>query len=134
MPYSIRYDPECDCLFASMEGDIDMQTLTEFGKEVGKLISEHGCKRILNDVRKIKIKLSTLEIYNLPKFVESLGIDRSVKRAVIVSQDFDQLRFFETVSRNVGQLLELFTDTDKPSMFRSAEEARDWLGLPAASE
>jgi hypothetical protein len=116
-----------------MEGDIDIETVTEFGKEAGKLLSKHGCKRILNDARKANVKLSTLEIHDLPQFIETAGVDPLCKRALIVSQDFDDYKFFENVSLLKGHMLGIFADTETFSIFRSAEEARDWLGLPPAT-
>ena len=32
MSYTIRYDPENDCIMASMEGDMDLNKLREFAK------------------------------------------------------------------------------------------------------
>ncbi len=113
-----------------MEGDIDMEMLKEFGKELKTQQSEHDCKRMLNDLRKAKIKLSTVQIYDLPKFIESMGIDPSTKRAVIVSQDLENLQFFETVSYNVGHLVKVFVVTHNSSYFHKVQEARQWLGLP----
>ncbi|MHC5060246.1 MAG: hypothetical protein ACYTFK_04075 [Planctomycetota bacterium] len=130
MPYTVRYDSACDCIFAAMEGDIDMEMLRKFGKEIKTQQSEHDCKQILNDLQKAKIKLSTVQIYDLPKFIESIGLDRSTKRAIIVSQDLENSHFFETVSYNVGHLVKVFVFTNKSSYLQKVQEAKSWLGLP----
>ena len=129
MRYSVHYDSKYDCVFARIEGEIEMKELDDFAKEVVKQTSEHDCRRLINDLRKAQVKLSTLELYELPHFIEGAGLDRLCKRAVVVSQDFDDYRFFENISRRRGHLVEIFADSDKFSIFRDMEKAKEWLGL-----
>ncbi|MHC4243534.1 MAG: hypothetical protein ACYS3N_16910 [Planctomycetota bacterium] len=129
MSYNVYYDSERDCVFASMEGDIDIKQAKEFAHEATKLISAHNCRRLLNDLRKANMKLSTIEIYDLPTYISDAGLDRLCKRALVVSQDFEDYKFFENVSSNHGHLVEVFADSDEFSIFQNVDKAQDWLGL-----
>jgi hypothetical protein len=129
MSYNVYYDSEHDCIFASMEGEINIEQVKDFAQEIAKLTSEHNCRRLINDLRKANVKLSTMEIYELPTYLSNAGLDPLCKRALIVSQDFDDYLFFENVSRNQGHLVEAFTDSEKFSIFRNLETAKEWLGL-----
>lgn len=75
------------------------------------------------------MKLSTIEIYDLPTYISEAGLDRLCKRALIVSQDFEDYKFFENVSSNHGHLVKVFSDSDEFSIFRNTEEAEEWPGL-----
>jgi hypothetical protein len=112
------YDQENECIMASMEGDVDMNLLREFVKSMTQELENNNCNKMLNDVRKINLKLSTLEIYNLPKFIMEAGIKQTCKRALVVNNDFDDVSFFETVSLNQAQYVKIFQDPD---------EALSWL-------
>ena len=129
MSYNVYYDSERDCVFASMEGDIDINEVKEFAQEVVKQTTAHDCRRLLNDLRKANFKLSTIEIYDLPTYISDAGLNRLCKRALIVSQNFEDYKFFENVSSNHGHLLKIFTDSDEFSIFRKVEKAEEWLGL-----
>lgn len=133
MRYSVQYDSKNDCVFASVEGDVEMEALEQFAEEVVKQASEHNCRRLVNDLRKAKVKLSTLELYDLPHFIENAGLDRLCKRALIVSRDFDDYRFFENISLRRGHLVEVFADSDKFSVFGDVEQAKEWLGLESSN-
>ncbi|MHC4266649.1 MAG: hypothetical protein ACYSUK_12085 [Planctomycetota bacterium] len=87
MPYEIRYDAKTDCVYSCYEGEIDKQMAEEYAVEIIKVLREHSCLRSLNDMRKAKVKLSTMEIYEYPIYLEQLGYERLVKRALVVSQD-----------------------------------------------
>jgi hypothetical protein len=136
MAYKVIYNPEEDCVHASIEGDVDLAMAQRYAREITKQLRAHHCLRLLNDMRKASIKLSTMDIYDLPAWIEArmeeAGVTRSCKRALLVSRDFNDYKFFETVSRNHGHLLEVFADSEKTGIFRDIATAREWLGLPTA--
>ncbi|MHC4842359.1 MAG: hypothetical protein ACYTFM_13140 [Planctomycetota bacterium] len=134
MSYKIRYDAKSGCVYSCIEGEVDKETIEEYAVEIVKVLQEHSCLRSLNDMRKAKVKLSTMEIYDLPIYLENLEYDRLVKRAIVVSQDFEDYRFYETVSHNYGHLVEIFSDSDKFNLFRDMEKAKEWLGIEAKPE
>jgi len=118
MAFHVAYDPQCDCLIGEFIGSIDHEKLEEYALEVAEAAKEHGCRRILNDLRKAEVRFSTTEIIEIPGFLETTGIDRSWKRAVVVSQSLEDYRFYETTALNRGYTVKIFTDLT---------EARDWL-------
>jgi hypothetical protein len=133
MPYSVKYHPKFDCVFAKIEGKIDIKIAQEFAKEAIKQTAEHNCRKLLNDLRKAQVKLSTFDIYHLPSSIEKAGLDHLCKRALLVSRDFDDYRFFENISRSHGHLVEIFTDSDTFSLFRNIRRGNTVarLALPA---
>jgi hypothetical protein len=58
------------------------------------------------------------------------GVLNSVKK--LVSRDFNDYEFFETVARNHGHLVAVFADPNKTGIFRDIAQAREWLGLTPA--
>jgi hypothetical protein len=132
MTYQVVYDPDEDCVHGRIEGQVDLALVHEYAKEIIRQLSAHNCLRFLNDMRQASVTLSTVDIYDLPAWIEEAGMDRSCKRALLVAKDFDDYLFFETVSRNHGQLVEVFADRSQTAIFRDLAEARAWLGLPAA--
>lgn len=133
MAYKVTYNPDEDCVHASIEGDVDLAMAQRYAREIIKQLRAHHCLRLLNDMRKASIKLSTMDIYDLPAWIEErieeAGVSRSCKRALLVAKDFRDYEFFETVSRNHGQLLEVFADSRITGIFHDISKADAWLGL-----
>jgi hypothetical protein len=136
MPYKVVYNADEDYVHATIQGKVDLALVHRYSREIIKQLNTHHCLRVLNDMRKASPELSTLDIYELPAWLEEeaeeAGIDRSCKRALVVARDFDDYQFYETVSRNHGHLLEVFADSNKTGLFRDMTKAREWLGLTPA--
>jgi hypothetical protein len=136
MAYKVTYNPDENCVHASIEGEVDLALAQRYAQEIIKQLRAHHRPRVLNDMRKASIKLSTADIYDLPAWIEEAceeaGVNRFSKRALLVSRDFNDYQFFETVSRNHGHLLEVFADSEKTGIFRDIATAREWLGLTTA--
>jgi site-specific recombinase XerD len=134
MAYEVTYNPEEDCVHARIEGGVDLATAQRYAREIIKQLRAHNCLRLLNDMRKASIKLSTMDLYDLPAWIEErieeAGVSRSCKRALLVAKNFNDYAFYETVTRNHGQLLEVFTDSQVTGIFRDISKADEWLGLP----
>lgn len=133
MAYEVTYDPDEDCVHGRIEGQVDLALVHEYAREIIKQLRAHNCLRFLNDMRAAWGRLSTVDIYDLPAWIEEAGMDRSCRRALLVARDFNDYDFFETVSRNHGQLVGVFADTRKTRIFRDIAEARAWLGLTMAA-
>jgi len=136
MAYKVIYNPDEDCVHASIEGDVDLALAQRYAKEIIKQLRGRHCPRLLNDMRKASIKLSTVDLYELPAWIEEAceeaGVNHLCKRALLVSRDFRDYEFYETVSRNHGHLLEVFADPEKTHIFRDIAKAYEWLGLRTA--
>ena len=100
-----------------------MEVVRNATVDVVQMAKDRGCFRILNDMREAKLKLSMLELYNLPKVLSEIAATAGLqvyqfKRALITRDDAKLLPFFENVSRNRLQNVRLFHDV---------ESARQWL-------
>lgn len=123
MKFTITYNPTKDVIEASIQGEITMEDVKTVLFEACQLINTHGCYRCITDCREAHLKLSTLEIYTVPRLSpikigpEEIHLNR-LKRAILVSQDSEDFHFYETAALNTGQ---------RVKVFRDPEEAWDWL-------
>ena len=118
MPHSIRYNQEEHIIEIHIQGLITLNELKAVISDVSQAVLENNCFLILGDYREATLKLSTFEIYEVPKIfistVTPVSIsEREVKRALVVTEITEDFRFLETVSANRGQPARLFTDVDK---------------------
>jgi hypothetical protein len=118
MPFSIYYDKKFNCIVVLFKGVLRPEEGKSYPKEAVRLGLKHGCKRILVDVREGQLDFSTTDIYKLSEMLDNGGLDRSWKRAVIASKQFEDFQFYETVMINRGYQLKIFSDPD---------EAMKWL-------
>ncbi len=123
MPYTINYNPETRIIEMKIHDDFRFSEGSEIISELIRVIKEQNCFLILNVMRAAKMKLSTFDIYELPKllantFDSSEVNSHKLKRALVVEKDLEDYKFFETVTGNRGQQLRLFFDLD---------EAKKWL-------
>lgn len=118
MPYEITYDRDIQCVMACVNGEIDLPFMQDFAPELVSFAVSIDCDRILCDLRKANLKLTTLDILGIPKIVAKAGLKPWSRRALVVCADMDKYSLIETASRKKGQ---------KVSIFRSIEEAKKWL-------
>lgn len=117
MNLDITYNQQYDYIHVVTTGTIDDFAVSKVAHAIAKAIDENHCKRILNDMRDTKINLETVSIYNTPKIIQEVGYT-TARRALVYSGDSNDFNFFETVSKNQGQNVRVFTDV---------KEARQWL-------
>ncbi len=133
MAYTVVYDPDEDCVDASIEGAVDLALAQRYAQEIITQLRAHNCPRLLNDMRQASLKLSTIDLYDLPAWIEErleeAGVSRACKRALLVSRDFRDYEFYETVSRNHGHLLKVFADAKIAGIFHDTTKAHEWLGI-----
>ena len=123
MSHTITYNAEERIIEIKVQGDFSLREAKEVFTEAMQVVKAQNCFLVLNDMREAKIKLSTLEIYKLPKSlaakVDSSGFSvHQLKRALVVKKDLKDYKFFEDVSSNRSQSVKYFFDVD---------EARKWL-------
>ena len=121
--YTIFYNPEEHVLESRFQGDLTLTEVKAFISEAGSIAIEKDCTLFLTDYREATLKLSTLEIYEVPKimqktFSSSTNSVHLLRRAVVAAKDLGDYRFYETVTANAGQKARLFHDVD---------EAKKWL-------
>ena len=123
MPHTILYNPKYHMIEITIRGLLRLNDVKEVVSEAAQVINDQNCHLILNDMRKAMIKMSTMEIYELPGLIAeitlSAGIDvHQLKRAFLAENNINDYGFFETVTYNQAQNAKLF--------FKKSE-ARKWL-------
>jgi len=122
MTFRIDYDQEHDVVICRFTGVFGLQEADRYAAMISSVSAEHHCKRTLIDGRTGELGLSTLDLYDLPKRMESLGIDRTWKRALVVDTHIDDLRFYEDVCTNRGFGVRVFEDPDKAMKWLTEED------------
>ena len=123
MPHTVIYNPEANIIESKFQGDLTFNEVKEFISEGALIAKEKDCTLFLTDYREVRLKLSSLEIYEVPKLMEnrfaSLGLNaRRLRRAIVVAKDLKDYLFYETVAINSGQCAQVFYDID---------QAKKWL-------
>ena len=59
------------------------------------------------------MKLSTTDIWNVPRIMEKAVMPPATRRALVTTEDNKDASFAEAVSHNVGQTVNIFTDIEK---------------------
>ena len=98
------------------------QDLRESTSECIRMEEEEGLNRFLVDTTKMVLSSSLMEVYDLPtrQYIEE-SADRLGRVAILppkCEKTHEAVRFYETVCRNRGWLVEVFADVEK---------AREWL-------
>ena len=119
MPYQVAYDSVIDCVVTTITGDMDKQVITGFFQEVGKVAHENNCYRVLSDLRSGTITASIADIYEMAGALEKMNIQKSFRRAIIISRDHRDFSFWETVCYNQGH--------QNVKIFEDFEEAKSWV-------
>jgi len=118
MPCELSYEEDSGILTARVSGIVDKSLVQPMAAAMRAETEKHKCTRFLNDYRTAYIDLSTLDVFGMPKLIESMGTDPRSRHAIVVKGMTAIVRFFETVTRNRGENVRVFTDMDK---------ARAWL-------
>jgi len=123
MTHTVAYNLELGLIETIAQGKLTASEAKEIISEIAQVAREKNCFLCLSDYREATIEMSTLQIHGLPKvlsdLVTSLGLRPSqFKRAIVVQKSFQDYYFFETVTLNAAQNIELFQDID---------EAKAWL-------
>jgi len=118
LSHIIYYNPDNKCVFLRIEGLVKLDRIRKIAPEVASMCKKTGCHRLLNDMSVAKIEIPTIELFESPQIMDESGILRTLKRALVVSPDFEESRFLENVSRNRCHNLTVFYDIEK---------AKKWL-------
>jgi hypothetical protein len=117
MPYTIRYDEELDYIMVAVEGQLDLSLLKSLASDVAEATEKYGSRRILNDLRRARLK-GVVDTYYMPKAARESGIPLQCKRALVVGEASSDFDFLKMVFINQGHKVEMFVSID---------DARHWL-------
>ncbi|MBN2829730.1 MAG: hypothetical protein JXR56_05375 [Candidatus Cloacimonetes bacterium] len=122
--WSVEYMAELNIILTKVIGEVVLQDVKEAILYSFELAKKHGTLKSLCDCREmITFNIdTTFDNYILAKFYDNLGIDRTLKEAILVNADDTNIRssmaFFEIVAANQGYNIKVFTDEQK---------AMEWL-------
>ncbi len=118
MRYSIDFKSNSDYLIVKIEDEIDLESFKAFAIDVSGALKKHHYSKVLYDLLSSSLKLNIVEIDEVPELLSQLGIDPSIKRAMVVSDDFKKYNFFQTTSHNKRLNVKIF---------KNYSEAKKWL-------
>jgi DNA-binding response OmpR family regulator len=109
-----------DFIKSTPTGDLDLEASTQGLAQIAAAGTELGEYKVLIDLRDVKSKLSTSDVFELGYNLVKYGETFRRKTAVLARPDEDakQAKFFESVAQTRGFTVRAFTDF---------EEAMTWL-------
>lgn len=123
MSYHIEYREERGYIYVVFDGFLDIHVFQSMAREVGRLIQDTGCDRILSDMRKSTLDEGVGDVYFMPKQALAAGVSRSVRRALVVSAPVSDYCFLETVFVNQGNVVKVFEDFGEAEKWLFSEES-----------
>ena len=109
MSFTVEFDSKNRCIIGQFIGSMEEETTFQYMRAIVQAGQEHGCKCLINDLSQATLdNFNTLDIYNLPQTLKTIGFDYSWKRDILFAEDFPKFRFIETRLINEGQLVRIF--------------------------
>lgn len=121
MPSQVTYSPDDELIFITYTGKTTFDELRLATQQAKQYVSWYDCYSVLVDVRSTDPAVPPLNIYDMPKLYESLGVPRNILIAMVgpkAEPGYNDFLFYETVCRNRGFTVQLFEDM---------ESAKAWL-------
>jgi len=123
MSHTVTYNSKLGLVETKAKGELGLEEAKEIIAQIGLVAKENSCFLCLSDYREVKLTLSTIEIYEIPKILSKTITSLSLavfkfKRAIVFAKGSRDFYFLETVTINNGQYAQLFEDM---------EGAKKWL-------
>lgn len=117
--FNLKFEEESDFLVVHATGERIRKVLFDCATKIIETAIEQKYTKILVDISQLTGLLNTIDTYNFgTKDLPTLKQATRLKIAIRDSHISDNLQFFETVCRNIGLNIRVFTDID---------EAAHWL-------
>ncbi len=115
MGYTITPSADGKYILLKITGNIDRHLAMQYNLEAHKIGQELGIDRYLVDATESRNVESSIESYEFAykDMHDTPAIDRSARVAALVSPDDHSHDFIETVTRNSGLDMTLFTDREE---------------------
>jgi hypothetical protein len=112
MAWHLHLDVPNRVLHLTMTGRVGADDIQACAIEGISLLRQHGTSNLLADVTGVtQADLSSTTIFDLPGQFQSLGLDRPLREAIVMTPDSpirDAVRFYETVLVNRGHAVRVF--------------------------
>jgi hypothetical protein len=121
MTWNVKYDSELKLVQCTVVGPNTADQINASVLETISLAKRKATNLLLLDCSKLERALSTLDVYQMPRFYVDIKINRRNKVAVILpvqQQAREDVHFYETVCRNQGWNVKAF---------QGRQAALDWL-------
>lgn len=124
MPFSFRVKDKKEYLIFELHGVRSRRTNAEVAQAIRDACDKHNCRRVLVDAMDLENRLGVLDAHagpttDFPRDVAS----KQIKVAVLDRKEFESgFRFFETVARNAGYFLRVFSDRELAVTWLLSEE------------
>jgi hypothetical protein len=117
--HQIDIRKESGYLHVILRGRRTPETIKAMAEAIYAACTEHECFKVLADTRELIGRLSVVDQYYIPSQIPNDPAARRIRLAAIdLEKDRKIWTFFETVFRNAGYKVKIFTDPD---------EAINWL-------
>lgn len=111
MPASIKIIQTQDFIPAQPDGTLDLHASRKLLRDIASELDKAGGHHVLIDTRAVDVSLTMGEIFEVASaFVEERELARQRVGLLVPPEESVNARFFETVSRNRGAELRVFTD------------------------
>lgn len=114
MSNSVTYEPASNLICVTLIGAIDKTMMDEVTAQTLRLVQQHSCFRVLADLRQASSAVTTLDLFQRAREtaqqLAATNIPSSYKRALVVGQNVEDPKFYETVSQNREQKIRVFYD------------------------
>ncbi|MDJ0809945.1 MAG: hypothetical protein QNJ01_07575 [Desulfobacterales bacterium] len=127
MAWQVEYLTAHNIVKATYIGHVSADDFKQGVTRTIEVARENKTLLLMIDDSKLEAAVSTPEIYEMPSFYEEIKGSRRTRIAVILpagGQILEDVKFYVTVCRNRGWLVEAFTNE---------QEAIDWLRYTAAA-
>jgi hypothetical protein len=123
MKYTIRPSKDGKYIILKIVGEINSQSAMNQNLEAHAMGRELGINRYLVDVTEARNTDSAADSFNFANkdMKETEGIDVYARVATLVSPEDHSHDFIETVTRNSGLFVKIFTDPDLARQFLTEE-------------
>lgn len=112
MAFEIRVDEQMKCIFVTFSGALTMRVIHEYLEELLPILHECPYRRLLSDCSRVEVRLSSMDILQLPKFAAASPLTQDLKRAVLATPGTSGYELYETLSSMAGQQLRVFSRRD----------------------
>ena len=115
MPWNVAHLPEHRVVRVVFSGLLTGENIMAAIREWAQVAQQHGTKKCLADCSDLEGGHSVIDLFQLVQMLETAGVDRSVREAIVMPLRQDKARdvaFWETSCRNRGYSVRLFANTD----------------------
>jgi hypothetical protein len=127
MSIEIETEAKANYMHLHCRGTYSLKAIMELFEKAFDIASREGLKAVLIDGRDVKgVPPTTLERYTFGVHVAELQLDkgRCIRLAVVANEPIvDPRRFGETVARNRGATIRVFTDIDEAIAWLDRKDA-----------